>query len=386
MASVYPVTLKNKAGVERTVYRVQYTNANGKLKQKQFRNKRLANSWISAGGHVAVEAAPIEATGSKFSAIAKAWVSACERGLHGEMPLEVSVTEGYRSYLKNWINPEIGDLDIADVDRNRFREFRDWVLEQGLARATAKKIVGIARSVIKYALDTDLIPADPTTGITVKLASGRHRDRSTKRLPVHSKADMKKLLAVSAELAKAEDKRTSIAWARYRPMLLLFVYAGLRSSELRGLPRDMFDHAEGSVEVKQRADRYGVIGPPKSTAGYRIIRLPRWVADEVAEYLKTHDHELVFPARRSGEPMSRENIERRMWTPLQKKVGVSVLGLHSIRHFFASRLIELGANSKQLQERMGHHSESFTKDVYGHLFKDEENIRADQQLAERLTL
>jgi len=381
MASIYAITLKDRSGA-RVVYRVQYLDAKGKKRQKQFPTRRQAMAWVGAGGHL--KSAPLSLS-PKFSDVAENWVSACERGLHGAMPLEVSVTEGYRSYLKNWITPELGDLDIGAIDRARFRGFRDWVLEQGLARATAKKIVGIARSVMKYALDTEVIAADPTTGITVKLAAGRHRDRSTKRLEVHSKADMRKLLELAKRLRDSDNKQTRRTWCRYYPAMLLLVYAGLRSSELRGLPRTMFDHADASIEVMQRADRYGVIGPPKSAAGYRVIRLPRWVADEVAAWLRSHEHDLIFPSR-NGTPVTRERLERSMWTPLQKQAAVDVLGLHSIRHFYASRLIELGANSKQIQERMGHHSESFTKDVYGHLFRDEENIKADRALAERLTL
>ena len=61
-------------------------------------------------------------------------------------------------------------------------------------------------------------------------------------------------------------------WARYRPMIYLAGFSGMRPSEYRGLPWS--NVYEDRVKVRQRADKTGIIGPVKSRAGRRTIYLP----------------------------------------------------------------------------------------------------------------
>jgi integrase len=55
-------------------------------------------------------------------------------------------------------------------------------------------------------------------------------------------------------------------------LLMVATFTGLRSSELRGLRWSDVDLKNSELHVRQRADRYGVIGKPKSKAGYRAVR------------------------------------------------------------------------------------------------------------------
>jgi integrase len=93
--------------------------------------------------------------------------------------------------------------------------------------------------------------------------------------------------------------------------------------------------------------------------------------------------ELVF-ANRDGEPRSHTNIVNKGLKPAMMRAGVTVgsgeavaakyTGLHALRHFYASWLINrkedggLGLPVKMVQERMGHASIVMTMDTYGHLF------------------
>ena len=79
-------------------------------------------------------------------------------------------------------------------------------------------------------------------------------------------------------------------------------------------------------------------------------------------------------------------IARQWWRPMLRRLGLPVLKIHTLRHFYASRMIELGANAKQLSQDMGHHSEAFTFSIYGHLFKDADVERKDRELKERSVL
>jgi integrase len=163
------------------------------------------------------------------------------------------------------------------------------------------------------------------------------------------------------------------------------IFTGLRSSELRGLRWADIDLKRGLLHVRQRADRYGAIGSPKSEAGERTIPLGPFVLNVLREWrliCPATALGLVFPTR-SGRIIRHENIVRYALGPTQVAAGVvnasgecKYPGLHALRHFYASWLINrkvdggLALPLKVVSERLGHASIVITTDTYGHLFPD----------------
>ena len=143
--------------------------------------------------------------------------------------------------------------------------------------------------------------------------------------------------------------------------------------------------------MRQRADRYLAIGPPKSESGERAVPLPPIVANTLREWKlvcpKT-DLDLVFPSK-GGRVQHLATIVTRGLAPTLIAARVTAVGtdkhgapsvrakytgLHSLRHFYASWCINRRADGglelpgKVVQERLGHSGISITMDVYGHLF------------------
>ena len=154
----------------------------------------------------------------------------------------------------------------------------------------------------------------------------------------------------------------------------------MRASELRGLRWPDVDFGKAEINVRQRADRYGTIGPPKSKSGERTIPIGPFVVNTLREWRLACPHDLVFP-NGAGNIERHQNIIPRVWWPVQVAAGVvdaagkpKYTGLHSVRHFYASWCINpakdggLGLAAKAVQERLGHSSIVMTMDVYGHLF------------------
>ena len=168
-------------------------------------------------------------------------------------------------------------------------------------------------------------------------------------------------------------------------MILVAMFCGLRSSELRGLRWQDVDLAEMKIHVRQRADRYHKIGPPKSRTGRRKVPLLPMVANALREWklvCPKGDLDLVFP-NRIGNIESHPNIVARGLCPVQVAAGVvdengkaKYTGMHALRHFFASWCINpvekggRGLPAKVVQTWLGHKSITMTLDVYGHLFPD----------------
>ena len=134
---------------------------------------------------------------------------------------------------------------------------------------------------------------------------------------------------------------------------------------------------ERKVEGRQRADKWGTIGPPKSAAGAREIPMAPIVVNVLREWklaCPKGELGLVFPNGK-GKVQSYPNLLRRGFAPLMVAAGLvdergaPRFGLHDLRHAAASLFIESPKfTPKRLQALMGHSSIQMTYDTYGHLF------------------
>jgi integrase len=169
---------------------------------------------------------------------------------------------------------------------------------------------------------------------------------------------------------------------RYRALVLLAAFGGLRWGELGGLRRRRVDllHrtvavAEILTEVNGRLD----IGPPKTEAGRRTVVLSAFLVDELATHLEQRGEPgpdgLVFPAPEGG-PMRRSNFRRRTWEPATRAVGVPGLRFHDLRHSAGTLSAVAGATTKELMARMGHSSPRAAL-IYQHATAERDGAIAD---------
>ena len=186
---------------------------------------------------------------------------------------------------------------------------------------------------------------------------------------------------------------------RWRPLLVMAIFTGMRASELRGLRWRDVDLTAGKCHVRQRADAWGTIGPPKSKAGKRNIPLAPIVINTLTQWRTLCPRsaiDLVF-LNGAGNVESLSNIWGRFWKPLQLTCGLIAerassdeevppaprYGFHMLRHSAASLFIaHLGWSPKRVQTVMGHSSVRMTFDLYGHLYESAEADREDMAKVE----
>jgi integrase len=169
---------------------------------------------------------------------------------------------------------------------------------------------------------------------------------------------------------------------RWRTLFELLATTGLRISEALALRwGDLRLDGDACVRVR-RAYVRGVYGPPKSRHGSRDVPLPfelvRALRDRRAGSEWHEDRDLVFPST-AGTPMLAENLHRRTLKPAAEEAGASWAAFHAFRHHCASALIADGRNIVQVSRWLGHHSPSFTLDVYAHLM--DEGVGAPLELS-----
>jgi integrase len=228
--------------------------------------------------------------------------------------------------------------------------------------------------------------------------------RARRRRGQEARADkrQKGKLKIGVDIPSLDEIRAIVdhLGGRWRPLLLTAIFTGLRGSELRGLRWPDIDLMRGEINVRQRADCFNTIGRPKSEDGERTIPLlPMLVSTLRAHRLACPKGtlDLVFP-NGAGNVESHPNIVNRAFKPAQiaadvvDKTGKAKYpGLHALRHFYASWLINRRADGglelplKAVQARLGHASVTMTADCYGHLFPRGDD-RAELAAAEKAFL
>ena len=323
------------------------------------------------------------------------WLDICEKiGRDGRETVEPETLKEYKR-RGNVMMEYLWSKDIRELETADIVHFRNWLLENK-SRDLARRTLSSFHSMIIEMKHQGHIKDDPAAGISIKSTGRYETDDAEVQIPADT--EMQAILQAADRMG---DKNSYMAerWARYRPMIYLACLTGMRPSEYRGLSwKDVF---EDRVEIKQRADKTGIIGPVKSRAGRRTIYLPRFVTDMIFEWENSapkSDYGLVFPTA-TGRPQALTNIVAGAWIPLMKEAGLMVEKVngdkmvlrpkytpYTLRHYYASKLIEKGNDLKFIQQTMGHSKIEVTLNVYGHLLKGREESykAAAEELAAEL--
>ncbi|RWI85958.1 MAG: site-specific integrase [Mesorhizobium sp.] len=381
-------------GVEKTAWVVDYTDAKGVRRLRTFAKKKEADSFaatakveVREGLHVA------DSDSVTVSAASAFWIATGE-----DEGLERSSIDQRKRHIDLHIKPFLGSTLLSQLTVPGVREFQDKLRKNGRSQAMTRKVLGSLGSLLSDAQERGLATRNPVKDMRSRRSRGKERQADKRQ---------KGKLKVGVDIPTREEIKAIVAAVRgrWRPLLITAIFSGMRSSELRGLRWSDIDLDKAEIAVRQRADDYGEIGPPKSDAGERTIPVPPIVANVLREWkLACPRHRIpdpeggepitelhyVFPTG-SGNIESRSNIIKRGFLPSQVAAGVTVPtgekdehgqpvlaakygGLHALRHFYASWSINrvqdggLGLPAKVVQERLGHSSITMTMDTYGHLF------------------
>jgi integrase/recombinase XerD len=238
---------------------------------------------------------------------------------------------------------------VAEIGREHVSGFLASLARQGLgARSRARALVSVRRW-LRHLQASGRLAGDPLDGIAAP--------RLERRLPrVLSPEETERLLA-------AASAPTPLG-LRDRAMLELLYGAGLRVSELVGLPLGRLDRRRGVVHVvgKGRRERLVPVGEPALDA------LEAWLAEGRPALLRRsrRSPEAVFVTGR-GAAMTRQNFFARL-RALARAAGLPTerVSPHVLRHAFATHLLEGGADLRAVQEMLGHADLSTTQ-IYTHV-------------------
>ena len=256
-----------------------------------------------------------------------------------------------------------GAWSWAGVDRLAIRAWLGAQQQRGLAKRSAARALSALRTFYRF--------LNATRGVEVNPAKAARTPKLERKLPDHlDRAEIDLLFEEAEGRAAAGGFREG----RDLAMLELFYSTGIRLGELAGLNEQDVDVVSDQLKVrgKGKKERIVPVGKHAGRALRRYYRLRDAVLAETRQ-----ERRALFVSRRGKRltPRAVQLVIKRLLSALARSgtvegVGVGARGdrglhVHSLRHSFATHLLDAGADLRAVQELLGHASLSTTQ-VYTH--------------------
>jgi integrase/recombinase XerC len=238
------------------------------------------------------------------------------------------------------------------VDRLTMRGFLGHLDRRGLSRRTMSRMLSAVRSFYGFLHREERVDANPARAIGTP--------KVPKYLPGYlDRTQVEKLF----EHAQTRAHAGEFNGVRDLSMLELFYSTGMRLSELRALSRRDVDLLSQQVKVKGKGRKERII--PIGDTAQLALRNYEAKRDELIRRLgQTADRNAFFIGR-TGKRLTVRAIQNAMKGLLEPFTEAAGLSTHSLRHTFATHLLDAGADLRAVQELLGHASISTTQ-IYTH--------------------
>ena len=247
-----------------------------------------------------------------------------------------------------------GPWGWAGVDRLAIRGFLGALEQRGLSRRSAARALSALRTFYRF--------LNLTQGVEVNPAKAARTPKQEARLPAHlDRAEIDLLFGEAERRAEAGG----FTEARDLAMLELFYATGMRLAELAGLSEGDLDLVSDQVKVRGKGKKERIV-PLGNHAGIALRRYFRQ-RDAVLSRGGANgggDRRAVFLNRR-GTRLTPRGVQLAIKRLLGTLTRGRELHVHSLRHSFATHLLDAGADLRAVQELLGHASLSTTQ-VYTH--------------------
>ncbi len=236
-------------------------------------------------------------------------------------------------------------MDPSRLTTRLLRSYLSWLHEQNYAKRTIARRVAAIRSWCRFLCRQGILSNNP--------AAGLRGPRQEKVLPHFLTCD--DLL----RLLEAPPTDTPLG-QRDRALLEVLYSAGLRVSELTGLDVSDIDLDSGTATIrgKGRRERLALFGPPAVTA------LRNWLPLRQA-LLRPRGQDALF-LNKNGTRLSARSVGRLLEKYLAQAGLDPRTSPHTLRHSFATHLLDAGADIRSVQELLGHRNLATTQ-IYTHV-------------------
>ncbi|MGW4028501.1 tyrosine-type recombinase/integrase [Streptomyces sp. NPDC004838] len=356
-------------------YRARYMAPDGNERSRSFpdRQKRLAESWLTQIAADMTRGQYVDPSAGKvtFQQFTTGWLASATT--------DVATITAMELRFRLHVFPYIGSRSLSAFQPGHIRAWARALKDSGMAASYQRVVFANVSAAFGAAMDDGIIVRNPCRAGSV-------------RAP---KLDARKLKPWTRE--RVFKVRAGLP-NEYQTLVDAGAGCGLRQGEVFGLAPDEVDFLGGVVHVVRQVKMVGshlVFAPPK---GGKLRDVP--LSDAVSYALAAHitrrpPIEVTLPWKtpdgppvtvallfysRERKPLNRNYFNMHLWKPALVSAGViperepgerfeasREHGMHALRHFYASVLLDAGENIKALAEYLGHSDPGFTLRTYTHL-------------------
>jgi integrase len=238
---------------------------------------------------------------------------------------------GLATTLSRQVLPRFGATSLLKITNGAVRSWVAHMVASGLSPATVRKAVFALRQCLAAAVSDRRIALNPAVDVPLPA----ERSKPPRFL---AQFQVERLAEVMAD--------------RYRALVLVGAYGGLRWGEAVGLTRANVDVLRSRIIVETTAievrGKVSLGQEPKTRRSKRTVPVARSVMRRLEQHLADHvgaePDALVFTASRGGS-LFRSTFAREAWRPAVKKAGLDGFTFHGLRHSFSRSWSPPGATS-----------------------------------------
>ena len=286
---------------------------------------------------------------------------------HKAPKLAPATLTSYRNNFRLHIEPYIGAIPLKKLSTYHIQRCLDSI---GGSCSTFVKNYNIIHGALEKAVELGMIVRNPCKGVTFP-------EDDTEKMRVLSKEEQERFVK-------------SLEGEYYRPMLLMYLYSGLRLGEGIPLTWDDIDLDKRTIRVNKKAivrhdyashtAKLEVQDFCKTKSSKRRVVITSGLVGVLREYKAERMEQAEKAGREWNEsdlafPNTRGNMiySRNLQTSLEKiftRAGIEGATMHTLRHTYATRCFEAGVDIKAVSEQLGHANVKTTYNIYVHLLDD----------------
>lgn len=268
--------------------------------------------------------------------------------LKNEKNVSPHTTKSYSADLEQFLS-FLGPTALTDVDHKTLRQFIAHLITQKINKTSISRKLSAIRTFFKYLNREGILANNPARLVATP--------RREKKLPaVLTVDDAVRLM----EAPRVDDQHNGKDISRDRAILETLYSTGVRASELVGMNRDDIDHRNPLVRVRGKGKKERIV--PIGTKALAAIE------KHIEQHPKNSDTTAIFIGP-SGKRLTVRSVQRILETYRKQLALKQKASPHTLRHSFATHLLESGADLRAIQELLGHASLSTTQ-RYTHLNLD----------------
>jgi integrase/recombinase XerC len=243
----------------------------------------------------------------------------------------------------------LGTTDLAAADHQLLRQFVAHLMKLDVRKTSIARKLSTLRTFFKYLNRQGILPSNPARLIATP--------RREQRLPSVLTADDAQRLMEAPRVKKTEDHGIGL---RDQAVLETLYSTGIRASELIGMNHDDIDHHDRLIRIRGKGRKE------------RVVPVGQKALDVISAYVRSKRTSVELSAvfiGPSGKRLTARTVQR-ILENYRKKLGLAQKASpHTLRHSFATHMLESGADLRAIQELLGHASLSTTQ-RYTHLNLD----------------